>query len=74
MFRILERVNVEIQNLPKEVAKKHQFYDIYKFGYHLLQKFLGHFKERGPTLICDLLFSKSNSECMEIEFSHGVLE
>ncbi|KAI6171518.1 Timeless protein region [Aphelenchoides bicaudatus] len=74
LFRILTKVNVEIQKLPKEAAKKHQFYDIYKLGYHLLQKFFGHFKERGPILICELLFSKNNRECTEIEHGYGTTD
>lgn len=71
MFRIFARVNTEIQKWPKEAAKKHQFYDIYKLGYHVLQKFFGHFKERGELLICELLFNKNHKECMEIESGYG---
>ncbi len=74
MFRIFDRVNIEIQKWPKEAMKKHHFYDIYKIGYHLLQKFFAHFKERGELLVCELLFSKTHKDCVDIENGYGMSE
>jgi hypothetical protein len=65
---------MEIQKWPKETAKKHKFYDIYKLGHHLLQKFFGHFKERGEVIFCELLFLKSQKECTDIELGYGTYE
>lgn len=59
---------------PAEMRKRHKFFELYEFGYHLLRKFFAHYKERGSVLICELLFSKTVRECAEIEHGYGTYE
>lgn len=44
------------------------------FGYHLIRKFLGHYKERGSVLICELLVTKTAQDSFEIEHGYGSYE
>lgn len=52
----------------------HEHFEIYQFGYHLLNKFFAHIKERGDLLVCELLFPKTAKDVYEIEHGYGSLE
>ncbi|KAI1726545.1 timeless protein domain-containing protein [Ditylenchus destructor] len=69
LFRIFDRVNKIISRVPEEDRKEHKFYDLYQFGFHLFKKFLKHYKDQGSLLICELLFTKTFCDEVEIEDS-----
>jgi hypothetical protein len=54
---------------PVESRKCHKHFDLYEFGYYLLDKFFAHYKDhqRGGALVCDLLFYKTIREAQEIQ-------
>lgn len=56
---------------PKESRKDHKYYELYEFGYYLLDKFFAHYKQNGSGLICDLLFWKNDRDAAEIEEGCG---
>uniref|UniRef100_A0A915DZF1 Timeless N-terminal domain-containing protein n=1 Tax=Ditylenchus dipsaci TaxID=166011 RepID=A0A915DZF1_9BILA len=68
-FRVFERVHNLVIKFPEESRKEHRFYDLDQFGYHLFEKFLKEYNdlEDGSVLVCELLFSKTFSDEIEIE-------
>ncbi|KAI6231590.1 TIMELESS domain-containing protein [Aphelenchoides besseyi] len=74
LFRTLLKLHAEVHECPAEMRRKHKHFELYEFGYHLLRKFFGHYKERGSVLICELLFSKTARDCVEIENGYGTYD
>lgn len=67
LFCVFKQVNLTIQKWPKETRKNHKNYFIYEFGLHILNKFFKLYKERGPSLICDLLVYNTGNEIQDME-------
>ncbi|KAH7721934.1 timeless protein [Aphelenchoides avenae] len=74
LFRIFSQVNELFKGWTKDKLKMHEHFEIYQFGYHLLNKFFAHMKERGDLLVCELLFPKTAKDVYEIEHGYGSLE
>ena len=70
-FHILFKLHQLMRKVPKTSIKEHRFYSLYEFGYYLLRKFFVSFQSRGDILICELLFTKSNDICVDIEQGYG---
>lgn len=56
-----------IQKWPKENRKNHKHFFIYEFGFYLLKKFFNLYKERGSSLICDLLVYNTAHQVLDVE-------
>ncbi|KAI1733015.1 timeless protein [Ditylenchus destructor] len=69
LFRIFDRVDKIISRVPEEDRKEHKFYDLHQFGFHLFKKFFKHYNDQGSLLICELLFTKTFCDEVEIEDS-----
>jgi len=74
LFKILREIGNLVMEYPTESIKQHKYYNLFEFGNYLLNKFFSHYNDRGSTLICELLFSKSSREAYEIENGYVPME
>ncbi|TMS39159.1 hypothetical protein L596_005729 [Steinernema carpocapsae] len=74
VFSTLLNIRDELKNLPNTAIKNHKHCELYRFGIHLLRKFMSTWKERGGKLIPELLFWKTSSEVFDIENGYGAFD
>ncbi|PIC36588.1 hypothetical protein B9Z55_015520 [Caenorhabditis nigoni] len=70
-FQIFQKVNEQFSHLSKELRKTSPLFELYQFGFHLLEKFFVKFAEMGADLAVEALFWKGPKECFEIDNGYG---
>uniref|UniRef100_A0A7E4W433 TIMELESS domain-containing protein n=1 Tax=Panagrellus redivivus TaxID=6233 RepID=A0A7E4W433_PANRE len=70
LVKLFHRIAFDLKS-PARLYNMHIHFDLYQFGHHLLKQFFGHFMERGPIMMNEILFAKTGKECYEIEHGYG---